>query len=256
MVDIHSHLLFRIDDGAKNIEESLEMLKMAYKNGYTDIVCSSHFFVDKFENENYNKNFQLLNERIKKEKIDVRIYKGNEAALQPEILKKLNIINTINNSDYILIELKSGIIYQACVNFIKKLQSMGYKPILAHIERYRQLSLNEIISLYNMGVILQMNIRTAGSMNRQIRELIERKYIEVVATDSHNITRRNYDVEKYLKELRKITGDEYFKILTETNPRKIINNQDIKKGEWHEKKSTGNIFITLWNKLFSGNEPE
>ena len=256
MIDIHSHLLFGIDDGSKSMEESIELLKMARKNGYTNIVCSSHFFIDKFENKNYDKNFDILSSEIEKQGLGITIHRGNEAALHPELFGKLGRINTINSGDYILLELKSGIIYQACVNFIKKLQEMGYKPILAHVERYSQLTVGNLISLYEMGVVLQMNIRTVEHMNRGITSLLERGYIGVVATDTHDINRRNYDVGVYVEKLRKLVGEDYFKILTETNPGKIINNQEIEKGERHEKKSTGNIFITFWNKLFSGNEPK
>ena len=62
MVDIHSHILFGVDDGAKDIEESMELLKQAVSVGYTDIVCSSHYYIGLYENSNYLTNFNLLKE--------------------------------------------------------------------------------------------------------------------------------------------------------------------------------------------------
>ena len=67
MVDIHSHILFGVDDGAKDLKESLELLKQAEKVGYTDIVCSSHYYIGKFENKNYDENFSILNEAIQED---------------------------------------------------------------------------------------------------------------------------------------------------------------------------------------------
>ncbi len=257
MKDIHSHVLFGIDDGPQNIDDSLDMLRDAAAIGYTGIVCSSHYYPGIYENKNYDLNFKLLQEGIKENKIPIEIYKGNEAVLHPEVLKHLKDINTINGGDYILIELDPGIIYQSCLNFMKRVQGLGYKPVLAHIERYTNFTKKELINLYNAGVILQMNIREVEEMNRDIKSLLMRRYIEVVATDSHNMKRRNYKLEHYMEKLKKIVGDEYFKILTDENPSRIINNKEIIRGEWQdEKKNTCNIFVSLWRKLFTGNEPE
>ena len=60
MVDIHSHILFGVDDGAKDIGESIELLKQAVSVGYTDIVCSSHYYIGLYENRNYLTHFNLL----------------------------------------------------------------------------------------------------------------------------------------------------------------------------------------------------
>lgn len=84
MVDIHSHILFGIDDGPIEIEESIDMIRQAVSVGYTDIVCSSHYLIGRFENLNYDKNFEILKNRILEEKIPLNIHKGNEFALDPE----------------------------------------------------------------------------------------------------------------------------------------------------------------------------
>ena len=254
MKDIHSHILFGVDDGAKTIEDSVELIKMAKSIGYDGIVCSSHFYPEKYENKNYDHNFEILKNRLAEEGIEVTLYKGNEVSLHADIFNKIKKINTINNSKYILIELNYGIIYQTCAKFLAKLQDLGYKPILAHIERYYEFTGKQFIELYNSGIILQVNIRQINHLSQDIKYLFQKKYIGIVATDTHNLTRRNYDVEKYLDYLKNFVGDEYFNILTEENPSKILNNQEIKKGEVHnEKKNSRNIFATFWNKLFSTN---
>ena len=84
MVDIHSHILFGVDDGAKDIGESIELLKQAVSVGYTDIVCSSHYYIGLYENNSYLDNFNLLKEEIKRLEIPVNIYLGNEFNLDSE----------------------------------------------------------------------------------------------------------------------------------------------------------------------------
>lgn len=106
MIDIHSHLLFGIDDGAKSLEDSIVLLKQAEKIGYTDIVCSSHFYMGRYENKNYDKNFDILKQKIKEENIKINLYKGNEITFMEGIFSKLRSINSINNGNYILVEFK------------------------------------------------------------------------------------------------------------------------------------------------------
>ena len=98
IIDIHSHILFGVDDGAKNIEESITLLRQAEKLGITDIVCSSHYYMGRYENKEYNKNFEILKNEIKKQGIKIKLYKGNEVALFGDVLSKVENVNTINLS--------------------------------------------------------------------------------------------------------------------------------------------------------------
>ena len=100
-----------------------------------------------------------------------------------------------------------------------------------------------------------MNMRSATNLTPKIKYLLDKKYIGVLATDTHRIGRRDYNISESLKNIEKNIGTEYLKILTEINPRKIINNQKIDiclKGERDDEKKirTCSIFVTLWNKLF------
>ena len=120
MVDIHSHLLYGIDDGPEKIEESIELLKQAIEVGYNKIVCSSHYYIGMFENKDYDKNFNQLQAKIREEGLDIEIYKGNEIALLSiDYSDYAAKVNRINNGKYILIELKSEIIYSVCKKFFK-----------------------------------------------------------------------------------------------------------------------------------------
>ena len=255
MVDIHSHILFGVDDGAKDIEESIELLKQAVSAGYTDIVCSSHYYIGLYENSNYLTNFYLLNEEIKRLNIPINIYLGNEFNLDSEYFLHKDKINKINNGKYFLVEIKSNIIYSICKDFFQMLLEKGITPIFAHVERYNQVKIEELIELSQMGVVLQMNLGSAIGELSKAKYLLENRYIDIIATDTHKFGKRDYNIKEKLDKLKSIVGDEYFQLLTETNPKKVINNENILKlkGEKNEfKKSDGisSIFNNLYNKLF------
>lgn len=255
MVDIHSHILFGVDDGAKDIEESIELLKQAVSVGYTDIVCSSHYYIGLYENSNYLTNFNLLQKEINRLNIPINIYLGNEFNLDSEYFSHKDRINKINNSRYFLVEIKSNIIYSICKDFFQMLLEKGVTPIFAHVERYNQIRVEELIELSQMGVVLQMNLGSAVGELSKAKYLLENRYIDIIATDTHKYGKRDYNIKEKLDKLKLIVGDEYFQLLTEINPKRVINNENIfkLKGEENEfKKSDGisSIFSKLWNKLW------
>lgn len=256
MVDIHSHILFGVDDGSSSIEESIILIEQAIQIGYTDIVCSSHYEINKYENQNYEKNFDLLQKEIQKKNINIKIYKGNELALTDgDFNSHKENIHTINKGKYLLIELKQKLIFPVCKNFFKSLISQGIVPIFAHIERYTHFSLEELIELYDMGVILQVNIIAAANPSPKIKYLLKNKYIGVLASDAHKAERRNYKLINFFNQLKKELDDEYFKKITEINPRKIINNENIDiwrvdKNEFKKSITNNGFFSALWSNLF------
>ena len=258
MVDIHSHILFGVDDGAKDIGESIELLKQAVSVGYTDIVCSSHYYIGLYENNSYLDNFNLLKEEIKRLEIPINIYLGNEFNLDSEYFSHRERINRINNSRYFLVEIKSNIIYSVCKDFFQELLKNEITPIFAHVERYNQIKVEELVELSKMGVILQMNLGSAVGELPKAKYLLKNRYIDVIATDTHKYGKRDYNIKEKLDKLKSVVGDEYFQLLTEINPRKIINNEDILKlkGERDGVKKisrNNSIFISLWSKLWGRN---
>lgn len=258
MVDIHSHILFGVDDGPIEIDESIEMIKQAVSVGYTDIVCSSHYLIGRFENLEYDKNFELLKKRVEEENIPLNIHRGNEFALDLEFASHEKRINTIAGGRYLLVELKDELIFRACKSFFKGVIDKGYVPIFAHVERYPQIKVQEFKELVEMGVILQMNLRMAVNPIPKAKYLLENGYISVVATDSHRLGRRDYNVGEYLEKLKIAQGREFFQVLTEVNPRKILNNESIEvrincEGDDNEKKRVNgisSIFRSLYDKFF------
>ena len=108
--DLHSHLLYGIDDGCKTIEESLSLLKKMSAAGVKDIIITPHYIENSkyvFNNESKEKLFTILKNEVKFEKIDVNLYLGNEVFYTDHFVELIESgeVQTLNNSKYLLFEL-------------------------------------------------------------------------------------------------------------------------------------------------------
>lgn len=258
MIDIHSHILFAVDDGARNLEESIGHIQKAADLGYSGIVCTTHYKINEFENENYEKNFKILQCEVLKRNLPITLYKGNELDLRGDILKIVPRVNTINNSKYILVEFTLPLVYTAYIKIIDGLIEKGYVPVLAHVERYPYIKFQEFIKLYDKKVVFQMNLSTISHMSKKVKFLLQNEYINVVGTDAHRIGNRDYEVLEYLEKLKKIVGEKRFIQLTKENPKKIIMNENIDfetRGEIRKNEkilSFNGIFYFIFKKLSNG----
>ena len=137
MKDIHSHILPGIDDGARNVEESIKLLEKFYDNGVTDIILTPHYIYNSNYNSNNKEKMLLLNE-VKKKYKKINLYLGNEVYISdniPELIKQ-NEIFTLNNSKYLLIELPMNSEIKNLDSIIFDIMRNGIIPIIAHPERY------------------------------------------------------------------------------------------------------------------------
>lgn len=233
MIDVHSHIMFGIDDGSKSIDISLEILRDAYKNGVTDIFLTPHFIEDsKYEcnNQNKEKILKKLKYNLKKEKIKLNLYIGNEIFINENILEhiKNNGIAPLNYSKYLLIELPMGRMYNNTKTIFFELIRNGYKVILAHPERYRYMQDNDkmLEELLDMGVLLQGNYRSifgyyGRDAKKAIKKFIKRKQISFLGSDIHK--NDGYKLKKLEKKLLKLTKDkEYTESILFGNAKKIL----------------------------------
>ena len=236
MIDIHSHILFGIDDGSKNIKESIEILKQASENGVTDIVLTPHYIKhSKYQCNNKEKENLLnrLKKELKKEKININLYLGNEVFIEEGISELIKTdISTINHSKYILIELPIGSKYQLLEEVLDELEEKGLIPIIAHPERYLCYSKDYSFfeGLKERGCILQANIGSLyGEYGRKakktVKELLKRNLIDCFGSDIHH-KEQNIYTKNIQKELKKtVKNDRIIKELIIENAKKIIENK-------------------------------
>ena len=157
-VDIHSHILYGIDDGSKSLEESKEIIKQHIEMGFKDIVVTPHYI----ENSDYitnNEEKEKILKTLKKEFNDINLYLGNEVFINNNIEELLNNneISTINGSKYLLIELPLHNKIKNATDIIYELRIKGIIPIIAHPERYEFVQKNpdSVDELIEEGAILQ-----------------------------------------------------------------------------------------------------
>ncbi len=237
MIDIHSHILFDIDDGSRSISESVEILKNMSELGFTDVVLTPHYIVDsKYENTKNEKEFKLnlLKEELNKNNIDINLYLGNELFIDPSIVKRLddNALS-INNSKYILLELPMNGEYNNSYGIICGLIEKGYKVIMAHPERYLsvQNDISVLDELVDLGVLFQSNIGSLFGMygkdaKKTVKKLLKEKYISFLSTDIHHKTYNYEFFEDINKKLKKYYNEKEIEDLLVNNAKCVLENKE------------------------------
>ena len=233
MIDIHSHIMFGIDDGSKNIDVSMDILRDAYKNGVTDIILTPHYIEDSkytCNNRDKEKILKKLQYTLKKEKIGINLYMGNEIYINENIseLIQKGEIATLNNSRYILVELPMGRMYNNTKTIFFELIRQGYIVILAHPERYRYMSKYEekLEELLEMGVLLQGNYRSlfgyyGKDAKKALQKLIKKKQISFLGSDIHK--NDGYNLKKLEKKILRLSKDkDYTESIINGNAKKIL----------------------------------
>lgn len=230
MKDIHNHILYGIDDGSDSYQKSIKILNNLSTEGVTDIVVTPHYIIG----SNYNSNNLEKDKIIKKlqKQTNIKLYIGNEVYIDNGIIDEIKNgnISTINNTNYLLIELPLTEKLECAKDIIFELRNNGIIPIIAHPERYHYLKLDDLINFIDMGCLLQGNITSLnnkyGTASRKNLELLLKKHmIHVLGTDTHNNGNVNLDV--CCDRVKKIVGNKMYDELVNTNFDKIINNERI-----------------------------
>lgn len=233
MIDIHSHILPGIDDGADDIDASMVLIRELFDNGVTDIIATPHYVDETNYISNVVANTKLIKKlttRLKKEKIDIKLHLGNEIYICSKILELLSAseISALGGSKYLLVELPMSGEYPGYMDVFMELQRAGYKVILAHPERYTAFfdDFDSIRELYDMGVLLQCNLGSfIGHYGKQPKKLAEKlaknDMIFAVASDIHH-PRGSKFMPAVMKRLSKFYGTFELEDILEKNPKKIL----------------------------------
>lgn len=216
MIDIHSHILPGIDDGAKTENDSLLMAKAAVEQGIQTIVASPHHKNRRYENtkDNIIKHVSVLNELFASENIPLHVIPGQELRINGDILDdvKKGEILTVNKTKYLLIEFASDSVPQYAEQMFYDLQVEGITPVIVHPERNRELLENPRL-LYDLvlkGALTQVTAASVvGKFGKIIgdfaHQLIEANLTHFIASDAHNTTTRGF----FLREAYDMINDMY-----------------------------------------------
>ena len=202
-IDLHSHLIPGIDDGAKTLEDSLFLIKGMRELGFKKIITSPHIMSGGYNNtpEIILSGRDKVREAIKEQGIDVEFDAWAEYYLDETILPKIEKRNLMTMGDnYVLVELSYLMKSFNTTTYFYNLITNGYKVVLAHPERYpyyHEESLDEYSSLKDQGIFFQVNIAsltgTYGQGARSMAEkMIDNNMVDFIATDLHNARHLGY----------------------------------------------------------------
>jgi protein-tyrosine phosphatase len=194
LIDIHSHVLFGMDDGAKTIEDSIAMVRMAADHGTTDLVCTPH------ANLEYRYDPEVIAERIGQLeaacKGALRLYTGCDFHLSYDNIQDAVVHPhkyTINQKNYLLVEFSDLLIFKNTPEIFGRLGDAGMIPIVTHPERNGLLRqrIEEISSWVAEGAYVQVTAQSlTGRFGRRAQDfaklLLDRGLVHVIASDAHD----------------------------------------------------------------------
>ncbi len=238
MIDMHSHILPNIDDGSRSMEETLDLIEEAKKVGFTKIVLTPHYIEGYYEKE--EKERKELIEKISNKVKNIELYNANEIYISENIIKLLQEkqVSKINDSKYLLFEMPMNAKPMNLYEIVYEMMQYKITPILAHPERYTFIFKEPdiIYDLIQKGVLMQANYGSLIGMYGKRTELIVKKFLQnnmihILGSDVHRKNSIYRVIPEILEILEKLIGKDALKILSETNPMKILNNEEIQVTE-------------------------
>jgi protein-tyrosine phosphatase len=226
MIDIHSHILPGIDDGAQTLEDSLDIAMQAVKQGISTIVATPHHNrYYKNDKESILRKVTDLNEFLKKKGIPLNIVSGQECRLYGELiddLRKGEILSINDGGKYILIEFPSSTVPMYSEQLFYNLMFDGITPIIVHPERNNRL-LEEPDLLYEFvekGVLTQVTASSVvgvfgQKMQKFSMRMLEANLVHFIASDAHNTNTRDSRIKEAYELIGKKFDGEYVAYLTE-----------------------------------------
>lgn len=237
MIDFHSHILPGIDDGSRNLEQSIAMVNEAKEAGFKKIISTSHYMENYYECNERDRR-QLL-KKVQENVQGIELILGNEIYITNNIIELLQNgqASSINGTKYVLFEFP--LITTRPMNdkeVIYRLVENGYIPIIAHPERYPFIQENPdyLFELEEMGALFQANYGSIIGMyglkaKKTLKILLKNNLISFLGSDVHRPEQVYNKMPKIIKKLKKIISNEEFEEFTEINPEKVLKNENIIK---------------------------
>jgi len=232
-VDIHSHILYGLDDGAQTLDESLEMLELARSAGTTDIVATPH------ANARYAFSPELIEQPIAElsARVDVRIHSRCDFHLQFDNINDAVAHPgkyTINHNAYLLVELPDSTIFSSTDQILLQLLDAGIVPIITHPERNAQLQQrpDDIARWVEAGCYVQVTASSyTGLFGRRVKacadELMTRGLTHFVASDAHDCRFRTPSLGEAYARLAELWGEERIRPLFVDHPKAVLTGQTV-----------------------------
>jgi protein-tyrosine phosphatase len=238
VIDLHSHILPGVDDGAPNLATALDMARMAVDDGIAVMACTPHFLPGLYDNQSADirQRVSELNAQLRDHAIDLTLVTGSDAHVRPDFLAcvRNGHILTLNDSRYVLFEPPHNILPQRLDDLLFNVLAGGFVPILTHPERLEWIEGNyRVIDQYvRMGVWMQV---TAGSLTGDFgrrakywaQKLLAEGLVHVLASDAHNLTSRPPKLSQAFAIASGEVGLDEAEQLVLVRPEKILENSAV-----------------------------
>ena len=243
MIDIHSHIVFDVDDGPRDLADSRALLEESYRQGVRTIISTSHRRKGMFETPENKiaEHFKLVQEIAKEISDDLTVLYGAEIYYTSDVLDKLEkkIIPSLADTRYALIEFSMTTPYKEIHTALSNVLRLGIIPVVAHIERYHCLENDEkkVRDLIDMGCYMQINSSSVLKsklfgdkykfMKKRARFFLEKDLVHFVASDMHNLDDRLPYMQEAYQIISKKYGVAYAEQLFKKNQEILLRNEYI-----------------------------
>ena len=229
MIDIHMHVIPVVDDGARSLKESLEMLRIAAAQGITAVVATSHGEAfDRGYSELVRRRFDELVKAAGEEIPSMQLYFGAEIFCSRYIIEKdisklqRGVYPALNETKYVLSEFSPWEAEEDAVYCLRRLQEAGYYPVMAHAERCDFVNERSARRLREMGILMQINIYSVREeRSDRIREranmLLSSRYVDFTGSDAHRMNHRSPSVSVGIKYLYENYDRDYVDLILSGN---------------------------------------
>lgn len=245
MIDFHTHILPNIDDGARSIDETFNLIKEAQEVGFDGIVLTSHYMENYYETDVPERKVwvQAISENLENKGIQTNLYLANEIYISDNMmdLLKTQKASTINNSCYVLFEMPLNAEPLNLYDVIYSLQENKLIPILAHPERYSYVQKEPelVYDLIEKGCLMQANYGSVIGQYGEKAEYIVKKFLEsnmihFLGSDVHRQNSIYPKIPQAIEIIQSIVGSEKLEELTTINPQLVLRNKKIEIEEPEE----------------------
>ncbi|KGX93015.1 tyrosine protein phosphatase [Pontibacillus halophilus JSM 076056 = DSM 19796] len=214
MIEIHSHILPKLDDGAKDVRQTLEMGLHAVKNGVTHVIATPHHRNGNYlcKPEHIEQRVGLINKMFQSKRIPLKVLPGMEVHLYPNLIEDLtnNQLVSLNRRRYILVELPDSHIPHYTEELFYEMQLLNHIPIIAHPERNHEIRKHpgRLADLISRGALTQL---TAGSVigeyGRECQKyshlMLKQHYAHFLSSDAHNVANRSFKLKEAYEYVEK-----------------------------------------------------
>lgn len=239
MIDIHTHILPGVDDGAQTLQDAIKMIEYAYSKGTTELLLTPHGNWDAYENydeELLKTRFGQLQEAVAIREIPVKLYLGMEVYATRDLLYRLKRkqLLPVNQTRYMLVEFGFDVDGNEMFEALRNIEQAGFLPIVAHAERYDFVNyMPDVVYEWNRrGYGVQVNAGSLfGDFGRREQRcaecLLTHNLVHFVASDCHNMHHRKPGLADAYQFIRERYSDGYAELLMKINPDRLLKGEKI-----------------------------